>query len=127
MDDIKALLCVYSIHKMMEGVEQMLLQGRDLTPDQWKHYQQRISGEIDHLGNEIMKAAKQLTEIKPGDSVEEKSRKISLHNSLFSLLEAAVDDLKRSVTRICNQVGNGIKWCWEKLKEAYSSFKRLFN
>jgi len=125
-DEIKAILRNPDIQKMIDDVEALLLDDRDLTPDQWKYYQQRINGKIDVLTDDIKKTTKDIAQINPYDSTEVKAQKVRLHKHLLSFLEKAFNKLKETFKRIFDQIKNGIKWCWGKLKETFSSFKRLF-
>ena len=125
-DEIKTILTNPDIKKMIEAVEQLILDDRDLTPEQWNYYQQRVSGKIDKLADEIKSTAKKVTEINPGDTMEEKRQKVRLHKHLISFLESAFESLKKAFQYIFDQIKKGIKWCWGKLKETYASFKRLF-
>lgn len=125
--EIKAILSNPSIQKMMDSVEQLLLDEKDLTPQQWKYYQQRINSTIDDLTKQFKTTAKDLTEINSLDSVEVKLIKFRLQKCLIDFLQNTFDKLKEYVNNIFDQIKKGIKWCWGKLKEAFASFKRLFN
>lgn len=126
-DEIKGILSDPDIKRMIASVEELLMDERDLTPEQWKYYQQRIDGKIDNLTQEIKTTAKSLTEINPSDPMDVKKQKVRLQKHLINFLQEAFDKLKRTVKWIFDQIKNGIKWCWGKLKEAFTSFKRLFN
>ena len=125
-DEIRAILCNPDIQQMIESVEELLLDDRDLTPEQWKYYQDRIDGKIQSLTQDIKTTAKKLTSINPADSIEVKTQKVRLQKHLISFLQDTFDKLKRAFSWVFNQIKNGIKWCWGKLKETFSSFKRLF-
>lgn len=125
-DEIKAILTIPDIKEMIGAVEQLILDDKDLTPEQWNYYKQRVNGKIEVLADEIKNVAKKVTEIKPDDPKEEKLQKVRLQKSLLSFLEATFDSLKRAFQWIFDQISKGIKWCWGKLKEAYSAFKGLF-
>ena len=126
-EEIRALLKNPDIKGMIASVEELLLDDKDLTPEEWKYYQRRIEGKIDTLADEIKTTAKSLTEIDPADPIAVKQRKVKLQKNLISFLQTVFDKLKQIFKWIFDQIKNGIKWCWGKLKEAYSSFKKLFS
>lgn len=125
-DEIKAILTNPDIKKMIEAVEQLIVDDRDLSAEQWEYYKQRVNGKIEKLTDEIKSTAKKLTDIDPTDTMEEKRQKLRLHKHLISFLENAFESLKKAFRYIFQQIKKGIKWCRDRLKETYASFKRLF-
>lgn len=125
--EIKAILKNPNVKRMIEAVEELLLDDKDLTPEQWEYYQKRVSGKIDNLADDIKTTTKQLTDIKPEDSVEEKLKKLQLQKTLIDFLQNVFDKLKKTFQWIFQQIKNGVLWCWGKLKDAFSSFKKLFS
>ena len=126
-DEIRAILSNPDIQRMIASVEELLVKDHDLTPDQWIYYQKRIDGKIDKLTQEIKSTASSIAHIDPSDAMEVKTRKVRIQRHLISFLSAAFNKLKEAFKWIFSQIKNGIEWCWGKLKETFSAFKRLFN
>ena len=69
-DEIRAILSNPDISKVVEGVEGLIFDGKDLTTEQWHYYRQRIDGQyfMNVVTRRMEPKAKIMSEISPGHS-----------------------------------------------------------
>ena len=126
-DEIRAILLNGDVRQISLKVQEWLTAGRDLTPEQWRLYQDKINGKVDQMAGEMASAVKQLIDINTSDPIAVKLRKVRINDHTLSFLGAVFVKLKEALQWIFTQIKNGIDWCLERMRETFSAFTALFS
>ena len=126
-DEMRAIFATEDFQQRLNRVEELLNQGIDLTPEQWKAFQRQTDDTIGNLLEEIKKLGEKVTRIDPSDPMEVKKTKIVLQRTYVTFVQSTFDKLKETLQWIFTQIINGTQWCWEKLKETFTAFRAVFS